>query len=62
MIGLPERNESVVNFLVDCFNTLTLIFPPLYFPCLLEQKLEKSIFFVLVFFALRAFLHYSSTQ
>ena len=61
MIGLPERNELVAKFLVDCFNTLTLIFPPLYFPCLREQKSELSIRFFLVFFALSVFLHYSLT-
>ena len=28
------------EFSVDCFNTLTLIFPPLYFSSLQEQKSE----------------------
>ena len=28
------------NSSVDCFNTLTLIFPPLHYRCLQEQKSE----------------------
>ena len=44
MIGLEERNETLANVLVDCFNTLTLIFfPPLYFPCL-QEKIQNNPF------------------
>ena len=62
MIGLPEKNETVANFLVDYSNTLTLIF----LPCIsriYESKSQNNPFvFFFFWFSFPSVFLYTTVQ